>query len=82
VGGGGFGFRIILWPSIDDMAGPSATIKLPLDLIRLSLDERVVIRLKGDRELRGKLHVRGPTTPRAGALHCTRGAAHPGSGAP
>ena len=38
------------------MAG--ATIKLPLDLVRLSLDERVVIRLKGDRELRGKLHVR------------------------
>ncbi len=59
----------------------AATIKLPLDLVRLSLDvrfsstsdsaprpsspsqyqfpqERVVIRLKGDRELRGKLHVR------------------------
>ena len=36
----------------------ASTIKLPLDLVRLSLDERVVIRLKGDRELRGKLHVR------------------------
>ena len=34
------------------------TIERPLDLIRLSLDERVVIKLKGNRELRGKLHVR------------------------
>ena len=37
----------------------SQSIKSPIDLIRLSLDERVVIRLKGERELRGKLHVRG-----------------------
>lgn len=34
-----------------------ATVKEPLDLIRLSLDERVYVKLKGDRELRGKLHV-------------------------
>ena len=47
------------------MSGPSAaaTIKLPLDLIRLSLDERVVLRLKGDREVRGKLHVRACLRP-------------------
>lgn len=31
----------------------------PLDLIRLSLDERIYVKLRGDRELRGKLHVRG-----------------------
>jgi len=36
----------------------SVTVKEPLDLVRLSLDERVFVKLKGDRELRGKLHVR------------------------
>ena len=30
----------------------------PLDLIRLSLDERIYVKLRGDRELKGKLHVR------------------------
>lgn len=33
------------------------TVKEPLDLIRLSLEERVYVKLKGERELRGKLHV-------------------------
>ena len=28
----------------------------PLDLIRLSLDERIFVKLKNERELRGKLH--------------------------
>mmetsp|Transcript_1033 Transcript_1033/g.1287 ORF Transcript_1033/g.1287 Transcript_1033/m.1287 type:complete len:94 (+) Transcript_1033:42-323(+) len=28
----------------------------PLDLIRLSIDERVYVKCKGDRELRGKLN--------------------------
>jgi U6 snRNA-associated Sm-like protein LSm3 len=28
----------------------------PLDLIRLSLDERIYVKCRGDRELRGKLH--------------------------
>ena len=31
----------------------------PLDLVRLSLDEIVFVRLRGDRELKGRLHVRG-----------------------
>lgn len=35
----------------------SNTVKEPLDLIRLSIDERVYVKLKGERELRGKLHV-------------------------
>ena len=35
-----------------------ATVKEPLDLIRLSLDERIYVKLRGERELRGKLHVR------------------------
>ncbi|CAG8734600.1 2432_t:CDS:2 [Dentiscutata erythropus] len=29
----------------------------PLDLVRLSLDERIYVKLRGDRELHGKLHV-------------------------
>jgi hypothetical protein len=40
------------------MAEEDNTVKEPLDLIRLSLDERIYLKLKGDRELRGKLHVR------------------------
>ena len=39
------------------MAEEEATVKEPLDLIRLSLDERVYVKLRGDRELRGVLHV-------------------------
>ncbi|EFC44569.1 predicted protein [Naegleria gruberi] len=35
---------------------PPTTVLEPLDLIRLSLDEQVYIKLKGDRELRGTLH--------------------------
>jgi len=34
------------------------TVEEPLDLIRLSLDERIYVKMRGDRELRGKLHVR------------------------
>jgi len=33
------------------------SIDTPLDLIRLSIDERIYVKCKGDRELRGKLHV-------------------------
>ena len=39
-------------------AEEDVTVKEPLDLIRLSLDERIYVKLRGDRELRGKLHVR------------------------
>ena len=41
----------------------SKTIERPLDMIRLSLDERVVVKLKGSRELRGKLFVRAQGAP-------------------
>jgi hypothetical protein len=37
----------------------AATVKEPLDLIKLSLDERIYVKMRGERELRGKLHV-GP----------------------
>jgi U6 snRNA-associated Sm-like protein LSm3 len=33
------------------------SIDTPLDLIRLSIDERIYVKCKGERELRGKLHV-------------------------
>jgi len=32
------------------------TVKEPLDLVRLSLNERVFVKLRNERELRGKLH--------------------------
>lgn len=35
----------------------SSTIQEPFDLIRLSLSERVFVKLRGDRELTGVLHV-------------------------
>lgn len=38
-----------------------STVKEPLDLIRLSLDERIYVKLRSDRELRGKLHVYPPS---------------------
>jgi U6 snRNA-associated Sm-like protein LSm3 len=43
-------------PTVFQMADEETTIKEPLDLIRLSLDERIYVKLKGERELRGKLH--------------------------
>lgn len=33
-----------------------ASIDEPLDLIKLSIDERIYVKCRGDRELRGKLH--------------------------
>lgn len=32
------------------------TVEQPLDLVRLSLDERVRVKMRGNREIRGKLH--------------------------
>jgi hypothetical protein len=32
----------------------------PFDLVRLCLDEIVLVKLRGDRELQGRLHVRCP----------------------
>jgi len=33
-----------------------STVEEPLDLVRLSLDDRIYVKMRGDRELRGKLH--------------------------
>ena len=35
----------------------SAAVEEPLDLIRLSLDERVYVKMRNERELKGRLHV-------------------------
>lgn len=35
-----------------------ATVSEPLDLVKLSLSERVQVKLRGDRSLSGILHVR------------------------
>ncbi|GAM24928.1 hypothetical protein SAMD00019534_081030 [Acytostelium subglobosum LB1] len=39
-----------------DQKKEEGTIEEPLDLIRLSLDERIFVKMRQDRELRGKLH--------------------------
>ena len=41
---------------VDDGAGASGSE--PLDLVRMLLDEIVFVKLRGDRELKGRLHVR------------------------
>ena len=40
-----------------DAADDVAPVSEPLDLVRLSLDEIVFVKLRGDRELKGRLHV-------------------------
>jgi len=32
-------------------------VQEPLDLIKLSLDERIYVKMRNDRELKGRLHV-------------------------
>ena len=48
----------IHWQMATQGEEDSATVKEPLDLVRLSLDEKVYVKLRGDREIRGRLHVR------------------------
>jgi U6 snRNA-associated Sm-like protein LSm3 len=43
-------------PSSSSSVSASDTVEEPLDLVRLSLDERVVVKCRGGRELRGVLH--------------------------
>lgn len=51
-----------LFPRLPTMASPeesgSNPVNEPLDLVRLSLNEIVFVKLRGDRELQGRLHVR------------------------
>merc|ERR1719420_2789247 len=39
-----------------DQPAVASAVEEPLDLIHLSLDERIHVKLRGDRELRGRLH--------------------------
>ena len=39
------------------MTQAGSVVTEPLDLVRLSLDERIHVKLRGDRDLRGRLHV-------------------------
>lgn len=39
-------------------AAATGGVNEPFDLLRISLSERVFVKLRGDRELRGTLHVR------------------------
>lgn len=58
------------------MADEDTTVKEPLDLIRLSLDERIYVKLRGEREIRGKLHVSAANDLRARVfppVHLTAG---------
>lgn len=41
-----------------DAGDEPANVSEPLDLVRLLLDEVVFVKLRGDRELKGRLHVR------------------------
>lgn len=44
-------------PVMDDLDdGNTAPVSEPLDLVRLCLDEIVFVKLRGDRELKGRLH--------------------------
>ena len=39
-----------------EASAPVQTVEEPLDLIRLSLDEKVYIKMRNQRELKGRLH--------------------------
>lgn len=43
--------------NMSDIEAGDTSVAEPLDLVRLSLDEIVFVKLRGDRELKGRLHV-------------------------
>ena len=48
----------------------STVVSEPIDLVRLSLDERIHVKLRGGRDLRGKLHVRSTKKKCCGGEPC------------
>jgi len=46
-----------------DAGDETNLVSEPLDLVRLLLDEVVFVKLRGDRELKGKLYVRRDRLP-------------------
>lgn len=57
----------------DPNDGEANAVAEPLDLVRLSLDEIVFVKLRGDRELKGRLHVRFRFPPQAKAPNEIKG---------
>jgi U6 snRNA-associated Sm-like protein LSm3 len=54
-------------PTMADTEDAGANpVNEPLDLVRLSLNETVFVKLRGDRELQGRLHVRSRATKSVG----------------
>ncbi|KAG0189976.1 hypothetical protein DFQ28_002642, partial [Apophysomyces sp. BC1034] len=50
-------FHYTVWIMTDIATNADVgAVEEPLDLVRLSLDERIYVKLRGDRELRGSLH--------------------------
>jgi U6 snRNA-associated Sm-like protein LSm3 len=56
---------------VDD--GASAPVSEPLDLVRLCLDEIVFVKLRGDRELKGRLHASRTISRQWARLTCVLG---------
>ena len=44
---------------VAEKVSASQTVEEPLDLIRLSIDEIILVKCRGGRELQGRLHVCG-----------------------
>lgn len=42
----------------DDLDTGDDAVSTPLDLVQLFLNEQIFVKLRGDRELQGRLHVR------------------------
>lgn len=47
----------------EDPEASASPVNEPLDLVRLSLNEVVFVKLRGDRELKGRLHVCAASAP-------------------
>lgn len=51
----------------------TSVVNEPLDLVRLSLDEQILVKLRGDRDIRGRLHVRTSVLPSCALFHSRSG---------
>jgi len=51
------GIPCLMFPFLIQQVLTMSSVDEPLDLIRLSIDERIYVKCRGERELRGKLHV-------------------------
>ena len=57
----------------EELQPEPSVVQEPLDLIKLSLDERIYVKMRNDRELKGRLHVRNSITLSVvSTSHCRR----------